>query len=105
VCTPEPRPPLGGHLILTRPGMSARRIGLVGHLDTVYTAEEEHANAFTWRQAGDRIYGPGTVDIKGGNVLIWMMLSALRDVAPALFDQVTWVVLFNAAEEGLDSDF
>jgi len=104
-CVTEPRPPLGRHLILTRPGRSGRRIGLVGHLDTVYTADEEQANDFAWRPVGDRIYGPGTVDIKGGNVLIWMMLSALRDAAPALFDDITWIVMLNAAEEGLDSDF
>ena len=52
-CSAAPRPPLGRHLILTRPGTSGRRIGLVGHLDTVYTAEEEQANDFTWRVAGD----------------------------------------------------
>lgn len=104
-CAADPRPPLGRHLILTRQGNSARRIGLVGHLDTVYTAEEEQANDFAWRVAGDRIYGPGTVDMKAGNVLIWMVLSGLRDLAPKLFDDITWVVMFNAAEEGLDSDF
>ncbi len=104
-CTTDPRPPMGHHLLLTRSGNSGRRIGLVGHLDTVYTAEEEQANDFSWRVAGERIYGPGTVDMKGGNVLIWMVLSAMRDLSPVLFDDITWIVLFNAAEEGLDSDF
>lgn len=104
-CVSEPRDPLGHHLILTRPGRSGRRIGLVGHMDTVYTTEEEQANDFAWRVAGDRIYGPGTVDMKGGNVLIWMVLTALRDLSPELFEDITWIVMFNAAEEGLDSDF
>lgn len=105
VCAAAPRPPLGRHLLLTRQGTGRGRIGMVGHLDTVYTTEEEGGNDFGWRVAGDRIYGPGTMDMKGGNVMIWMVLSALQAVAPALFDQITWVVMFNAGEEGLDSDF
>src|SRR5690606_26805918 len=48
---------------------------------------------------------PGTVDMKAGNVLIWMVLSTIQKLAPVLFDEVTWLVMFNAAEEGLDSDF
>lgn len=104
-CAFDPGPPLGRHLILTRPGKSGRRIGMVGHLDTVYTADEEQSNDFRWRVVDDRIYGPGTEDMKAGNVSIWMVLSALRDLSPALFDDITWIVMFDAAEEGLNSDF
>ncbi len=98
-------PNFGKHLVLTRPGKSGRKIGLVGHLDTVFSAEEEAAHDFHWRVEGNRIYGPGTVDMKGGNVLLLMTLDALRTVAPAKFDDTTWVVLFNAAEERLSQDF
>ncbi len=98
-------PDFGKHLILTRTGKSGRKIGLTGHLDTVFSAEEEAENNFRWREAGNRIYGPGTVDMKGGNVLILMALEALRAVAPAEFDDITWVVMFNAAEERLSPDF
>src|SRR5690606_26687789 len=101
-CTSFERPILGKHLFITRPGRSGRKIGLVGHLDTVFTSEEEVANDFRWREAGDRIYGPGTCDIKGGNVMIWLVMSAMKKFAPALFDEITWVVMYNAAEEGLD---
>ena len=104
-CTTHARPPLGHHLILTRPGQSDRTIGLVGHLDTVFTEQEEHDHNFHWRPEKNRIYGPGTVDMKGGNVLIWMVMSAIQQCAPALLDQITWRVMFNAAEEGLKSDF
>lgn len=95
----------GRHVFLTRPGRSSRKVGLVGHLDTVYTEEEEQANDFRWRVCGERIYGPGVIDIKGGNVQIWLVLSALREAAPALFDAVTWVVMFDAGEEELMTDF
>ncbi|MFA9479502.1 M20/M25/M40 family metallo-hydrolase [Phycisphaerales bacterium AB-hyl4] len=104
-CTMEARPAMGRHLLMTRPGRSGLRIGLTGHLDTVFTEQEEREHDFRWREEGERIYGPGTVDMKGGNVLSWMVLAAIREVHPALFDEVTWVVMFNAAEEGLDSDF
>ena len=100
----------GQHLVLSRPGQSRNghippTIGLVSHLDTVYPAAEESENDFYWRPSGQRIYGPGTYDIKGGTVTILMMLSALRAAAPALFDSVHWVVLLNAAEEALVPDF
>ncbi|RME46597.1 MAG: M20 family peptidase [Caldilineae bacterium] len=98
-------PAFGEHLILTRPGRTGRKIAFVSHLDTVFPPEEEAAHHFAWRPEGDRIYGPGTVDIKGGTVMMYMVLDALRTVAPDAFDAVTWVLLLNAAEERLSNDF
>ncbi len=98
-------PNFGKHLVLTRKGKSGRKIGLVGHLDTVFSAEEEIEHNFHWRPEGHRIYGPGTEDMKGGNVLILMTLDALRTFAPTEFEDITWVVMFNAAEERLSQDF
>jgi glutamate carboxypeptidase len=100
----------GQHLVLTRParsvnGRGAPKIGLISHLDTVYPAAEEWENDFSWRISGKRIYGPGVYDIKGGTVMIYMMLAALQAEAPAFFDSVSWVVLLNAAEEALVPDF
>src|SRR5258706_1522457 len=31
----------GAHLVLTRPGRSARNVGMISHLDTVFPPEEE----------------------------------------------------------------
>jgi glutamate carboxypeptidase len=98
-------PNFGKHLVLTRPGSSGRKIGLISHLDTVFPPEEEIANDFHWRQDGDRIYGPGTNDIKGGTVMIYMMLDALKRYAPQVLDEITWVILINASEETLSEDF
>ncbi|MEZ4517344.1 MAG: M20/M25/M40 family metallo-hydrolase [Chloroflexota bacterium] len=101
----------GQHLVLTRQGkpgadgQPAPVIGLISHLDTVYPAVEEEANDFHWRVEGDRIYGPGTVDIKGGTVMIYMILDTLRQFFPDVYNNVTWVVLVNAAEEALIVDF
>jgi glutamate carboxypeptidase len=100
----------GQHLVLTRParfsnGRGAPQIGLISHLDTVYPAAEERDNDFHWRVAGRKIYGPGVYDIKGGTVMIHLVLSAIQAEMPALFDSVTWIVLLNAAEEALVADF
>jgi glutamate carboxypeptidase len=102
---PSVSPQYGDHLILMRPGRLPARIGLISHLDTVFPKEEETRQRFAWRPEGDRIYGPGTVDIKGGTILIYMMLDALRALAPALFAELTWLVLLDACEETLGDDF
>ena len=98
-------PDFGHHLVLTRRGSGGPKLGLISHLDTVFPPEEEAANDFHWRVSGDRIYGPGTNDIKGGTLMMLMVLDAFREFAPAEFDAVTWVLLFNAAEETLSPDF
>jgi glutamate carboxypeptidase len=100
----------GKHLILTRPGRAADQktapvIGLISHLDTVYPEAEERDNDFHWRVSGKRIYGPGVYDIKGGTIMILMMLATLQATAPEFFDSVSWIVLLNAAEESLVPDF
>ena len=94
------QPDCGDHLFLTRGG-GGPELMLVSHLDTVYPPDTD----FPWREDGDRIYGPGTCDIKGGTVLIWMVLRALRDREPELFERVTWKLLLNASEEGGCADF
>lgn len=100
----------GKHLILTRvgrsgDGRSAPKIGLVSHLDTVFPADEELRNDFKWLKEGKRIYGPGVVDIKGGTIMIYMILSAIKALAPDLFEVVTWIVLLDASEETGGVDF
>ena len=104
-------PLYGKHMVLTRRARGARNrnhpptIGLTSHLDTVYSTADERENDFHWRVEGKRIYGPGTNDIKGGTVMIYMMLAALQAVAPDFYDSVTWIILLNAAEEALVPDF
>jgi glutamate carboxypeptidase len=78
---------------------------LIAHLDTVFPPEEEQRNNFEWSVEGDRIFGPGTNDIKGGSVMMWLVLSALRTHAPALFEDLTWKLLWNSSEECYSPDF
>jgi glutamate carboxypeptidase len=101
----------GQHVLLTRIGQnvkedsSGRTIALISHLDTVFPEEEEIANNFHWNPQGDRIYGPGTVDIKGGTLMIYMVLDALQNFAQEAFEAVTWKIFLDAAEEALSDDF
>src|SRR6266571_1360159 len=98
-------PEFGNHLVLTRRGRSAKSVAMVSHQDTVFPPEEEARHNFRWQPEGDRIYGPGTVDIKGGTVMMWLVLSALRQSAPEVFEEITWNLLLNSAEEPLSPDF
>jgi glutamate carboxypeptidase len=102
---PSVNPNYGDHLVLTRPGKSSRSIALVSHLDTVFPPEEELRNNFRWQPEGDRIFGPGTHDIKGGTAMMWLVLKALRAHAPAVFEDMTWKLLWNSSEEVLSHDF
>ena len=107
-------PNFGKHLFLHYPSQSngspaysdrKRSIAMVAHLDTVFSAEEEKANEFIFRQEGDKIYGPGTVDIKGGTVMAFIVLDAIQKFYPRVFDQLNWLVCLDASEETLSDDF
>lgn len=102
---PSTNPAWGDHLVLTRPGGGDRAVAMISHLDTVFPPEEEERNDFRWRPEGDRIYGPGTHDIKGGTVMMWLVLDALRAAAPALYEAVTWKLFWNSSEEAFSPDF
>jgi glutamate carboxypeptidase len=102
---PSANPNYGDHLVLTRRGRTTKNIAMVSHLDTVFPPEEEEQNNFRWQPEGDRIYGPGTHDIKGGTVMMWLVLQALRAHTPTVFEAITWKLLWNSSEETLSQDF
>jgi glutamate carboxypeptidase len=102
---PSTNPRWGAHLALTRRGRSAKSIALVSHLDTVFPPEEETRNNFRWQVEGPRIFGPGTHDIKGGTIMMWLVLSALQAHAPGVFEDITWKLLLNSSEEQYSPDF
>lgn len=102
---PSQNPAFGDHLVLTRRGRSAKSVALISHLDTVFPPEEEIRNNFHWQPEGDRIFGPGTQDIKGGTAMMWLVLSALQAHAPLVFEEITWKLIWNSAEEMFSPDF
>lgn len=99
-------PGAGPHLFLTRPGEGDPLV-LVTHSDTVFPLEEEQKNNFRWdeRPSEGRIYGPGTIDNKGGTALIWLALMTLREIDPGAFERARWLIAANAAEEVTGDDF
>lgn len=104
-------PSFGKHVFLTKPASNSQinspppAIAMISHLDTVFPPEEETRNDFSWLREGNRIYGPGAVDIKGGTVLIYMTLEAIRRFAPEAFETHSWLVYLDASEERLSEDF
>jgi glutamate carboxypeptidase len=102
---PSTNPLFGEHLILTRHGTGPKSVALVSHLDTVFPPEEELRNDFRWQIEGDRIFGPGTNDIKGGTVVMWLVLKALQAHAPGEFEATTWKLFLNSSEEMFSPDF
>lgn len=102
---PSRNPEWGKHLVLSRPGTSGKAIAMISHLDTVFPPEEEQRNNFKWQPEGDRIYGPGTQDIKGGTVMMWLVLSALRQLHPQRFGETAWKLFLNSSEEQFSPDF
>lgn len=102
---PSVNPNFGDHLFLTRKGSSNIGLAMVSHLDTVFPPEEEEENDFRWSVEGDRIYGPGTHDIKGGSVMIWLVMGTIADLLPDLFDRLNWQLCFNSSEETTSHDF
>lgn len=68
---------------------------ILGHLDTVHPVGTLAVNP--WRIDGDRAYGPGVCDMKGGN---YLTLEALRQLARAGIDTPLPVtILFTPDEE------
>lgn len=80
-----------GHLVAVHRGTLGQRLLLIGHLDTVLEGEP-------FRREGDKAYGSGIADMKGGNVIIVEALRALH-VAGALGDRQVIVVLTGDEED------
>lgn len=76
-------------------GSGRRRILLMAHMDTVYQAGILSTQPI--KREGNKLYGPGIADDKGGIALILHSLKILADSGWKDFDQIT--VLFNPDEE------
>lgn len=84
-----------GHLFARHKGNGrGKRLLLIGHLDTVF----EPDNAFKgWKRDGTEAEGPGSVDMKGGDIV---MLAALRAMkAAGTLDRADITVALTGDEE------
>ena len=83
-----------GHLFARREGDGVPRVLLIGHLDTVFEADDSFQS---FRRDGDLAHGPGVVDMKSGNVIIVYALKALA--AAGVLDELSVVVALTGDEE------
>lgn len=79
-----------GHLVAEHKGTTGKRLLLIGHLDTVLQGEP-------FRRDGNRAYGSGVSDMKGGNAIAIEALRALQRTGALAGRQV--VVVFTGDEE------
>ena len=90
---------VGDHLVWRTPAWDARpadRLLLIGHHDTVFPP----GTFEVWERDGDRLRGPGVLDMKGGLVTVRAALAALAEVG-ALADMPLAVV--SAGDEEIGS--
>jgi glutamate carboxypeptidase len=86
----------GGDIVLgSFEGTGSRKLMLIAHMDTVY----QHGILDTepYKVDGNRIYGPGIADDKGGVAVVLHALQILKDAGWADYAKLT--VLFNPDEE------
>lgn len=83
-----------GHLFGRKTTGTGKRFVLIGHLDTVFEADDEFQ---TFVRNGDEATGPGVDDMKGGNAVIIYALKALREIGA--LDDIPVVVAYTGEEE------
>lgn len=82
-----------GHLFSRKSG-SGRKFLLIGHLDTVFEADDGF-QAFS--RDGNLAIGPGIADMKSGNVVIVYALKALQEIGA--LEDIPVVVAYTGDEE------
>ena len=83
-----------GHLFAEVKGTKGKRLLLIGHLDTVFPAFSPFQK---WAAKDTLATGPGTNDMKGGNIVMLFALKALHE-AGAL-DDARIIVTLHGDEE------
>ncbi len=86
---------VGDNIVGTSKGKGGKNLLLLSHMDTVYLKGTLAKAPF--RIEGDKAYGPGIADDKGGNAVILHTLKLLKDYGVRDYGSVT--VLFNTDEE------
>ena len=80
---------LGDLVIGSLGGSGGKRVLLIGHMDTVF--DDGTAAARPFRVHGDKAYGPGVSDMKGGLLAGLYATHALRDAGFDGFERITYV--------------
>jgi len=85
----------GSIVIGSLAGTGSKRLMLIAHMDTVYPTGTLATQPY--KVEGNRIYGPGIADDKGGIAVILHALQLLKDAGWRDYSKLT--VAFNADEE------
>jgi glutamate carboxypeptidase len=88
-------PAVGSNIVATLTGKGKGKILLMTHMDTVFADGSAAARPF--RVEGNRAYGPGVVDDKGGVVTALFAIKLLQQSKFTDFAQIT--LLVNSNEE------
>ncbi len=83
-----------GHLFAEHRGTQGKRLLLIGHLDTVF---EKDSPFQTYVDQDTIAIGPGTEDMKGGNVIMLYALKALFEAG--VLDETQIIVALHGDEE------
>jgi len=83
-----------GHLFGRKLSGSGKKFVLIGHLDTVFEADDAFQ---AFKRDGDIATGPGVEDMKGGNVVIVYALKALQEIGA--LEGIPVVVAYTGEEE------
>lgn len=85
-----------GHLFceMNTGKVKGKKLLLIGHLDTVF---EKDSPFQSFSRDGDKIFGPGVDDMKGGDIIILYALKALYKVGALKNTQI--IVAFTGDEE------
>jgi len=86
---------IADHLVATRTGSANNKVLINGHMDTVFSKDDEFQTLTI--EEGGVLKGPGVADMKGGIVIMINALRALQ--VQGLLDGTNLTVLFNSDEE------
>jgi len=87
-----------GHLIAEIKGNKGKRLLLIGHIDTVF---EEDAEFQEWERRDTIAVGPGSNDMKGGNMVMLYALKAMHEAGQLKDRQI--IVILHGDEENAGS--
>ena len=86
---PGAGPALGDTVVGTLRGAGGARVLMIGHMDTVFDDGTVSERPFSVR--GDRAYGPGVSDMKGGLLSGFFAADVVREAGFDAFEQITYV--------------
>ncbi|TQR07785.1 M20/M25/M40 family metallo-hydrolase [Psychrobacillus soli] len=83
----------GDHLLMEL-GNGDEQVLFVGHYDTVY---QKGTFGELWKKEGTKVWGPGVLDMKGGDVQVYMVAKALKELK--LLPENKKIVFFLSSDE------